>query len=150
MDWRLAHIIWVNGGDLAAILCGVWAVWKGGPTEKQGAALIAFTWILSPIVTQFDGPGPGAYVRILDSLVFVGFLILALRSRRLWVFITCMCILNGLVTYLVTGYKAFSMYSFVTATTFWLGSALLICLAFGIIDYQNTLKRQRATAASAV
>ena len=147
MDWRLAHVLWVNGGDVAAILCGVWAIWKGGPTDKQGADLIAFNWILSPIVTQFDGPGPGVYVKTVDTLLFIGFVALALHSRRLWVFITCMCILNGLVTYFVTGYKAFGMYAFVTATTFWLGSAMLICLAFGIVDYRVTLRRRKLSPA---
>lgn len=149
MDWRLAHVIWVWGGDQACFLCVVWAIWKGGPTEKRGAALIAFTWILSTIVTQFDGPGPGAYVRTVDILFFISFVALALQSRRLWVFIACMCALNGLITYFATGYKAFSMYAFVTATTFWLGMALLICLAFGIMDYQRTQKRQALNPAPA-
>ena len=79
---------------------------------------------------------------MVDFALFFGFLALALHTRRLWVFVTCMCILNGLVTHFVTGYEVFGMYSFVTATTFWIGYALLICLGLGIIDYQNTLKRR--------
>lgn len=124
-------------------------IWKGGPTEKKGAALIATTFLLSPILTKFDGPGPGIYVQVLDTLLFVGFVALALKSRRLWVFVLCMCAMNGLITYVAAGYKAFSMYAFVTATGFWLGYALLICLAFGIIDYQRTLKRQALNPAPA-
>lgn len=149
MDWRLAHIIWVNGSYVSFAVCMIFAIWKGGPTEKTGAALIAIGWILSPIVTRFDGPGPGIYVQALDTAVFIGFVALALRSRRLWVFIICMCALNGLITYFVTGYRAFSMYAFVTATGFWLGYALLICLVCGVIDYQNTLKRLKTPSAKA-
>jgi hypothetical protein len=149
MDWQLAHIIWVNASRLCFVACMIFAIWKGGPTEKAGAALIAFGWILSPIVTQFDGPGPGIYVRIIDTLLFIGFVALALHSRRLWVFVICMCALNGLITYFFTGYEAFSMYAFVTATGFWLGYALLICLAFGIIDYQQSQKRQKVSPAPA-
>lgn len=147
MDWRLAHIVWAYGGVVAMSLCCMWAFWKGGPTEKTGAALIAVAWILSPIVTRFDGPGPGLYVRAVDFTLFFGFVALALHSRRLWVFVTCMCILNGLVTHFVTGHKAFGMYSFVTATTFWVGYALLICLAFGIVDYRLTLRRRKLSPA---
>jgi hypothetical protein len=54
-----------------------------------------------------------------------------------------------LITYFFTGYEAFSMYAFVTATGFWLGYALLICLAFGIIDYQQSQKRQKVSPAPA-
>jgi hypothetical protein len=36
----------------------------------------------------------------------------------------------------------FGLYAYVTAIGFWLGYAQLICLAFGIVDYQSTLKRQ--------
>lgn len=148
--WYLAHLVWVYAGIIAGILCGIWAIWKGGPTEKAGAALIATTWIFSPIVSQFDGPGPGAYVKALDILIFFAFVALALQSRRLWVFALCMCALNGLITYFVTSYKVFGLYAFVTATTFWLGYAQLICLSAGIIDYQNTLKRQKTQSAVAI
>lgn len=122
-------------------------IWKGGPTEKKGAALIATTFLLSPILTKFDGPGPGIYVQVLDTLLFVGFVLLALESRRLWVFVLCMCAINGLMTYIAAGYKSFSMYAFVIATGFWLGFALLICLSIGIIDYQNTPKCQSRNSA---
>jgi hypothetical protein len=148
--WYLAHLIYVYAGYLAGISCGVWAIWKGGPTEKRAAALIAIGWILSPILTRFDGPGPGAYVQTLDVLIFFAVVALALHSRRLWVFVLCMCILNGLVIYFAISHKVLGLYSYMTAIGFWLGYAQIICLAFGIIDYQNTLKRQQSTAASAV
>ncbi|MBP2161649.1 MULTISPECIES: hypothetical protein [Asticcacaulis] len=145
MDWYLAHVIWVNAGWLTFVACMVLAIWKGGPTEKRGAALIATGCLLSPVLTRFDGPGPGLYVQALDTLLTLGFVALALQSRRLWVFVICMCSLNGLITYFVTGYEAFSMYAFVTATGFWLGYAWQLCLIFGVIDYQRTLRRQSDT-----
>lgn len=147
MDWHLAHVIWQNSGRLAFIVCIASAFWKGGPTEKKGAALIAAAWVLSPIVTKFDGPGPGIYVHMVDTALLISFVFLALQTRRLWVFAMCMCVLNGLVTYFVTGYKVFSMYAFITATTFWLGYAELICLAFGIVDYRLTLRRRKLSPA---
>jgi hypothetical protein len=145
--WYLAHLVWVYGSYAACTACIIWAIWKGGPTEKQGAALIAFGWILTTIVTRFDGPGPGIYVKILDFACFLIWVALALHSRRLWVFVLCMCMLNGLVTYFATDHKAFGLYAYMTAVGFWLGYAQLICLAGGIIDYQNTLKRQKLNPA---
>lgn len=147
--WYLAHLVYVYAGYLAGILCGIWAIWKGGPTEKQGAALLAFGWILSPILTRYDGPGPGIYVQTLDVVTFFIWVGLALHSRRLWVFVLCMCMLNGLVTYFAISHKVFGLYAFMTAIGFWLGYAQLICLAFGILDYQSTLKRRRLSPAPA-
>lgn len=143
MNWHLAHIIWRSASWLSFFACMIATLWKGGPTEKKGAALIATGFLLSPILTRFDGPGPGIYVQALDTCLTLAFITLALYSRRLWVFVICMCALNGRLTYFVTGYKAFGMYAFVTATGFWLG------FAFGIIDYQNTLKRQTLNSALA-
>jgi hypothetical protein len=140
--WYLAHLVWVYAGYLTCTLCCIWAVWKGGPTEKQGAALLAFGWIVSTILTRYDGPGPGIYVQAFDVLTFAAWVALALHSRRLWVFTLCMCMLNGLITYFAIGHKVFGLYAYVTAIGFWLGYAQLICLAFGIVDYQSTLKRQ--------
>lgn len=147
--WYLAHLAWVYGAYVAFTLCVIWAIWKGGPTEKQGAALLVFGWMLTLVVTRFDGPGPGIYVQVLDAFCFLAWVALALYSRRLWVFVLCMCMLNGLVTYLTTGHKVFGLYAYITAIGFWLGYAQLICLAFGILDYQSTLKRRRLSPAPA-
>lgn len=148
-QWYLAHLVWVYTGYVAGVLCGIWAVWKGGSTEKQGALLIAIGWILSPILTRLDGPGPGAYVQTLDVMCFFVWIALALHSRRLWVFVLCMCMLNGLVVYFAIGRLAIGLYAYMTAIGFWLGYAQLICLAFGIVDYQSTMRRQKLNMLSA-
>lgn len=147
--WYLAHLVWVYAANVACTLCVIWAMWKGGPTEKQGAALLAFGWIFTTIVTRFDGPGPGIYVQILDALCFLMWVVLALHSRRLWVFVLCMCMLNGLVTYFAISHQIFGRYAYMTAIGFWLGYAQLICLAFGIVDYRRTLRRRNLSPAPA-
>jgi hypothetical protein len=66
-----------------SLVCGA-AAWKGGPSERFGAAVFYGAWILTMLVRD-DGVGRPQYgIFIVDSLLFVLLLALALRSRRYW------------------------------------------------------------------
>ena len=135
-------ILWVWGGDLAAVICCIWAFWRGGPVERFGAAIISIGWILTVLFHMPNGGGPGSIVTVIDILAFGLFLALAIWSRRIWVFFAAACQINAVFSHFIHNIASFGIYGYATAAGLWGGWALLICLACGILGYQHSLKRR--------
>ena len=139
-------ILWVWGGNLAAIICCIWAFWRGGPVERWGAAIISIGWILTVIFHLPNGGGPGAIVTVIDIVALALFLVLAVWSRRIWVFFAAACQLNAVFSHFIHNIANFGIYGYATAVGLWGGWALLICLACGILGYQRMLRRGQVKA----
>lgn len=145
MDLLTLKFIWQYGAwILFFLVCGL-AVLKGGPTERAGAAIIAVSWGLWVVLHKLDGFGPGVLSVSIDVGGLIAFTLLAIRSRRAWVFLTAACTLNTLITHAVAGSLRFGAYSYVTVIDMWGSYAPLICLAFGVWGYRRMQKRRAAT-----
>jgi hypothetical protein len=148
MDLHTAWLLWARGGDIAALICCLWAVCRGGPVEKIGAVTIGVAWFLS-FLLQNKGPhGLGLYVGIIDVTTLIIFVVLAVQTRRLWTFFAAACMLNSVISHLVPHFTGFGVYGYVTAVGLWGGWALLACLVWGVVDYNRSQARLRSNQRS--
>ena len=77
----------------AAFSACIFAAWKGGPSERLGAAVIGCTWLLSlityPLLIMASGRSGyfmAPYFAFgIDALGAVGLLVVALRYSKLWI-----------------------------------------------------------------
>ena len=144
MDLTTLWYIWARGSDICAILCCVWAFWRGGIVEKYGAAIIGVSWLLSFILTFPPGAKPTMAIIAIDVTVLILFVALANWSRRLWVFFIAACQINAVASHFIGGLWKHGLYGYVTMLGFWGGWALLICLACGIVGYRRSIVGQKA------
>ncbi len=79
----------------------------------------------------------------IDIVMLVLFIILAIWSRKIWVFFIAACMLNSVISHFTEHLIHFGIYSYVTAIGFWGGWALLICLAFGVAGHIRSEKRRK-------
>ena len=70
----------------------VFALWKGGPPERLGAATIIVVWI-GTVIAQALPPPAYSDISLLvsDGLAAVGFLVVAIRFSSLWLGGAMMC-----------------------------------------------------------
>jgi hypothetical protein len=135
MDLTILWLFWARGGDIAALICCSWAMWRGGFTEKVGAALIGSAWLLSFLLTGREGNGLGLYVLIIDIVTLIALSVLAIWSRKPWVFAAAACMINAVVSHFTPQLANLGIYSYVTAVGLWSGWLLLACLVWGVIAH---------------
>ncbi|ESQ74257.1 hypothetical protein ABAC402_14925 [Asticcacaulis sp. AC402] len=138
-------IVWTVGGNIAAAVCCLWAFWRGGTFERWGASILAVGWILTMIAKQ-PGMGPNAIIVGIDCAALLAFVVLALWSRRIWVFFAAACQLNAVFSHFAHHFTDFGIYSYATANGFWGGWALIFCLAAGVASYRRRYNRQLKAA----
>ncbi len=137
----LLNIIWVYGGLAWATLICAMTGWLGGTTERIGAATVWLAWVLS-LVLFVPGPtGPGAATTVIDCTSLVVFVILSLRTRRLWTICIAACQLDDVMSHFASQLSHFQLYSHIVAEGLWGGEALLACLIAGTIGYRRRLRR---------
>lgn len=146
MDLDSLFLVWKYGARLLLMVCLLWAMWRGGFTERAGAAILGLGWFLSYLLRSPGAQGASLYVVAIDIVVFLMYLALALWSRRLWVFFAAAGMLIAIACHYAARTMPFGVYSYVTIAGFWGGSAQLIFLAAGIIGHQRKLKRERQQA----
>lgn len=70
-----------------ALLLGVvaFAIWRGGPAERNGAIMVAVAWIGAGVAQVFIPHIALIYVLLVaDTLLALGFLLLAIRYSSRW------------------------------------------------------------------
>lgn len=136
------HFLWVWCGHLAALAVGVWAIVRGGWTERCGTLLIWFTWILTPIVQTkgVSGLDPGIF--LVDLITFSGFVWLSLDSRKLWTAFASAFLLLTVVGHIAPLLSdSLSVFIYITNNGFWGGYALLGALTAGMIYREKPAER---------
>ena len=70
----------------------VFALWKGGPPERLGAATIIVVWVGTVIAQALTPPAfSGISFLVSDGFAAVGFLVVAIRFSSLWLGGAMMC-----------------------------------------------------------
>ncbi len=139
--------IWV----VEVACCCILAAWKGGSTERIGAAIILVGWLLSELLESHKGKGPGPGVVIVDLAGLVAIGILSAKTRRLWTLFAFACQLNGVAAHFAELFTRFGLFSYITDLGIWSGDGLVICVIAGIVDHRRRKKRiARMTAAGMV
>jgi hypothetical protein len=136
-------LIWVGSSELAAFLTCLWALWRGGRSEQMYAGIMGSGWILSAVAQSGHHGGPSMVFMLLDIATLIGFTLLSLYDRRLWIAFAAACQINEVVTDLVGKAIHLNGYAYVTMLGVWAGWAQIVCLLIGMIQYE----RRRKTAA---
>lgn len=104
------NLAWQLGNFALAILCCAGAWFRGGPTERRGAAIILISWALSLLLQSHAKTGPGLWVNIIDVIVLGLFFKLSLDSRRLWTLFACACQLDTVASHFSQVFEQYSQW----------------------------------------
>lgn len=141
---QLINLIWSQTGNALAIILGVWALWRGGKTERLGTGFLWFGWVATPLV-QTPRPGFDTGILIVDLIVLSGFFWLSLTSRKLWMALATAFMVVAVASHfapLLTHHV--SLYVYITANGFWGGYAVLDAFLAGMIQIEKDRRRTLA------
>lgn len=141
--WLIAHLVWAYGGTLAAVIVGGWALWRGGPPERRGAAIMLLSWFITPLVDNHHGFRYG--MMLVDALTDAGYVVLSLRWRRVWTLLIAAFQLNGVLTHFAAVLVAMSTWAYITAADVWGGIGIVAIMGWNM----GQLEKARRTAAHA-
>ena len=144
MNSPIVHFIWGWTGNVLMLIVGIWALWRGGRTERWGAAIMAIGWVVTPLVQthRFNGIDPGIFT--VDLLVFLALTALSLWSRRLWTLFAAAFMLDDVASHFAFGMAShIGGWAYITALGIWGGYGIIFALAAGM----RTVERQRSQAA---
>ncbi|ESQ81203.1 hypothetical protein [Asticcacaulis sp. YBE204] len=140
---HLLHLIWLYGGNVLALLIGIWALWRGGKTERLGTVVLWGGWIATPLV-QTPHAGIDIGILIVDLIVTAGFFWLSLTSRKLWMAFATAFMVMAVASHfapLLTRYV--SLYVYITANGFWGGLAVLGAFLAGMLQVEKERHKAR-------
>ncbi|BEV13156.1 hypothetical protein ATDW_36520 (plasmid) [Asticcacaulis sp. DW145] len=139
-------LIWVVE---LAICCGL-VLWRGGPVERTGAAIIFIAWLLSVVLQVRGNASPGIGVVLVDIGTLIALSILSARSRRLWTMFAVACQLDGVAAHFADFFSTLGPFGYFTALGIWSGDALIVCVISGVIGYNLRLRRDARMEAAGV
>ena len=126
--------------------CG-YALWRGGAPERIGAGIFIVATILTAIAASSSQPGfrsMEAGILLVDSGMFLAFLVVALRARRYWpIWMT------GLQAVQVAGHAArladpqMIPWAYAVAQGFW-SYPMMAILVLGTFRHRQRMKRDGA------
>lgn len=145
MTANLAHLIWAWAGTALFVIVGLWALLRGGRTERYGVGIIAAGWIITPLVQTHPviWPDPGAVV--VDSVVFAALLALSLTSRKLWTLFATAFQMDTLAAHAAIWLSPqIGGFSYYTSTGLYGGYYVVFALAAGIIACERQRRLSKA------
>ncbi len=145
MHW--VTLIWLRSGEIFTATVCIWALIRGGLPGRIGSVTMLIGWALTNLVSPVN-TGPGPLVVLIDLGMFVSYLGLAIWYRRWWTYFAAACQLNAVACHFVHKATTFGIFSYATSEGFWGGWAVVICLAWGVVDYRRQLKKRTLDAAA--
>ena len=142
------YYTWAIVGRIWGLILVPLMLWRGGPVERLGAAIYALAWGATFLLQDRSGTGPGMTVLIIDGMMALAFIVLSVRSRKLWTVFAAGCAINAVLSHLAGLLGRIDIAAYVTAITMWGGYGMLASLTAGLISVEWT-KRKRAKAQSA-
>ncbi len=132
----ILHVVWVWGGLAAAIVTGLAAFLRGGTPEKWGAAVFLTSWFVSPLIDTSHGFRYGLFAS--DVLTMIGYLVVAMRWRRVWAFGATVSQLLAVVTHLIVWYVAgVRSYAYITLADIFGADLPMVFLIFGVLTAKH-------------
>lgn len=135
------YYTWAYVALILGILVSLYALVRGGPTERYGAVMFLAAWLATTLVQgrKFDGIEWG--IVVVDTALLAGFVLLALQARKVWTILIAACQLNAVISHFVPLLAPnFNYVVYLTVVEFWGGYGLLICLAAGTYSHQRGLR----------
>lgn len=139
----MVRFLWVWCGHTLVIFFGVWALWRGGKTERFGAAFILTAWFLTPLVQTKGMVGLDLGTTAIDVVLCLGLTWLSLSSRELWALLASssqlLCVIGHFASALSPN---IGMFTYVTGNGFWGGYMLILALAIGIMGKERDRRKR--------
>ncbi|MFT4074356.1 MAG: hypothetical protein QM647_02410 [Asticcacaulis sp.] len=146
----MVRFLWVWGGNGLIFLVSAWAFWRGGRTERLGAAFIALAWIVTPFVQTHGIVGLDLGTTGVDLLLLIGLTWLSLSSRELWALLASasqlLCVIGHFASALSNN---IGMFTYVTGNGFWGGYMLILALAIGMIGAERRRREEKIASTAA-
>ena len=134
----MVGFLWQWCGHALIIFFGAWALWRGGRTERLGAAFILTTWFLTPIVQTRGVVGLDLGTTTIDVLLLLLLTWLSVSSRELWTLLASssqlLCVIGHFSSALSPN---IGMFTYVTGNGFWGGYMLILALAIGVFGAEH-------------
>ena len=134
----MVEFLWQWCGHALIIFFGAWALWRGGKTERLGAAFILIAWFLTPIVQTRGVIGLDLGTTTIDALLLLVLTWLSISSRELWALLASssqlLCVIGHFSSALSPN---IGMFTYVTGNGFWGGYMLIFALAIGVFGAEH-------------
>ncbi|GGZ39219.1 hypothetical protein [Asticcacaulis endophyticus] len=122
-----------QAGLAVAVIIGLWALWRGGLTERVGAAIIVGGWCLTALL-KHNGL-PTTTIAVLDIIVTVALIWLFVWSRKTWTLFAASFQLLAILTHFAASFTGYhGWFAYLTPLNMFGGYGLLLALAVGIIQ----------------
>ncbi|MCR6659802.1 MAG: hypothetical protein NVV72_10795 [Asticcacaulis sp.] len=142
------YYTWAYIGMALGFLVPIYALLRGGPSERVGATIFLLAWLattLAQLGTKYSGIEWG--IVAIDVAALLAFIGLALWSRKIWTILIAACQMNAVFSHFVPLLAPhFNYVTYITIISFWSGYGLLACLAIGTSSHQRELRLRRKAA----
>ena len=139
----MIYYAWAITSDVLALLICTYALVRGGPAERGGAAVIGIGWILS-IALQTPALGLNQGIFLVDVVGLVLLAWISLRSRKIWTLCCAAFQFNAVAIHVVAYcFPRIGVVSILTVIGFWGGYGLLAALGGGMISVERERRRAR-------
>ncbi|MFT4076760.1 MAG: hypothetical protein QM647_14645 [Asticcacaulis sp.] len=129
------EFIWQFLGTTLLLGACLWALWRGEAPERWGGAILLVGFLMTEVVEltrpreSFEVP---AFV-VVDIITLIGFVVLSLRSRRIWTLFISAFQLNAIISHFAVQLSSHvDMYTQITAVGLWGGYGLSLALIAGM------------------
>ncbi len=124
------HLAFEIGCNLVLLVGVIGAIFRGGVPEKWGAAILTAGFVATPLINNHQSFQWG-YVAV-DVAVFVGYVILSILGRRIWIYVSTACLAICVALHAAVLHAPMIMtYAYYTALGIWGGWAPALVLAIG-------------------
>lgn len=137
----------IIGRVMGFIICP-YALIRGGPSERWGAAFYTVSWGLCAVLQDHHLKGPGLWVFLIDVCGLVAFAALSIWSRKIWALFAGAFQLNTVLSHVVWWlFPQVGLVSYVTALGLWGGYGLLCTILMGMVGVEMERWRKRPAKA---
>lgn len=127
----MVHLIWATGGTILVLVAGLLAHLRGGPPERWGAVILLTGWVVSELVDTMERVRIG--ILEVDLCVLLGFVLLSLKTRRLWTLFAAAFMVNDVACHLIAFLPDIDGWSYITLLGLWGGWLQALALLWGAL-----------------
>ncbi|WP_040308667.1 hypothetical protein [Asticcacaulis biprosthecium] len=118
-----------------------YALVRGGPAERCGAAIYGLAWAATFFSQSRDGNGPGIWVFVIDSLMMLAFIVLSAVTRKIWTLFAAAFAMAAVLCHIAGMIGQVNVVTYVTGIMLWGAYGMLVALTGGMISVE--LERYR-------
>lgn len=136
--------MWVWSWRICAVICLIYAFWRGGPVERSGATIVLVQWIVTILVKPHGRPDDLAFA-LVDGVTFIVSAVLAVWSHKTWTLFFAACNLIAVASHFAAAVENFGSdrigwWSYSAAVNLFGGWGVLAVLTFGVWQHRRKVR----------